>query len=195
MILCVQHLHLEASRKWISLTWLCVGARGVAQRHTLPRRVLRRFWGRVLRRVADPGQHLQESLGPSGPKSPKTSQKGSFRLSAKKSLGKSKHAPNSPISDFRPFLEFLVCFRGLRSDPPKRPFLRPFCDLGPKGPETRVNGGSGRNRRPVSASSKPTTEFAQPHLSRVKRRSSPPRGYKFGRVFVPKWPVITPASS
>ena len=33
-----------------------------------------------------------------------------------------------------------------------------------------------------SASSKPTTEFAQPRLSRVKRRSSPARGYKFGCV-------------
>ena len=30
--------------------------------------------------------------------------------------------------------------------------------------------------------SKPTTEFAQPRLSRVKRRSSPVRGYKFGCV-------------
>ena len=35
----------------------------------------------------------------------------------------------------------------------------------------------------VSASSKPTTEFAQPRLSRVKRRSSPARGYKFGCVY------------
>ena len=33
-----------------------------------------------------------------------------------------------------------------------------------------------------SASSKPTTEFAQPRLSRVKARSSPARGYKFGCV-------------
>ena len=33
-----------------------------------------------------------------------------------------------------------------------------------------------------SASSKPTTEFAQPRLSRVKGRSSPVRGYKFGCV-------------
>ena len=30
-----------------------------------------------------------------------------------------------------------------------------------------------------SAGSKPTTEFAQPRLSRVKARSSPARGYKF----------------
>ena len=34
----------------------------------------------------------------------------------------------------------------------------------------------------ASASSKPTTEFAQPRLSRVKRRSSPATGYKFGCV-------------
>ena len=33
-----------------------------------------------------------------------------------------------------------------------------------------------------SASCKPTTEFAQPRLSRVKGRSSPARGYKFGCV-------------
>ena len=33
-----------------------------------------------------------------------------------------------------------------------------------------------------SASSKPTTEFAQPRLSRVKRQSSPARGYIFGCV-------------
>ena len=34
----------------------------------------------------------------------------------------------------------------------------------------------------ISSSSKPTTEFAQPRLSRVKLRSSPARGYKFGCV-------------
>ena len=34
----------------------------------------------------------------------------------------------------------------------------------------------------ISACSKPTTEFAQPCLSRVKGRSSPVRGYKFGCV-------------
>ena len=34
----------------------------------------------------------------------------------------------------------------------------------------------------ISASSKPTTEFAQPRLSRVKGRSSPARGCKFGCV-------------
>ena len=33
-----------------------------------------------------------------------------------------------------------------------------------------------------SERSKPTTEFAQPRLSRVKARSSPARGYKFGCV-------------
>ena len=33
-----------------------------------------------------------------------------------------------------------------------------------------------------SARSKPTTEFAQPRLSRVKARPSPARGYKFGCV-------------
>ena len=33
-----------------------------------------------------------------------------------------------------------------------------------------------------SASSKPTTEFAQPRVSSVKGRSSPARGYKFGCV-------------
>ena len=37
----------------------------------------------------------------------------------------------------------------------------------------------------TSASSKPPTEFAQPRLSRVKGRSSPARGYKFGCLFVP----------
>ena len=35
---------------------------------------------------------------------------------------------------------------------------------------------------PKSASSEPTTEFAQPCLSRVKGQSSPARGYKFGCV-------------
>ena len=34
----------------------------------------------------------------------------------------------------------------------------------------------------LSVSSKPTSEFAQPRLSRVKRRSSPTTGYKFGCV-------------
>ena len=33
-----------------------------------------------------------------------------------------------------------------------------------------------------STSSKPTIKFAQPRLSRVKRQSSPARGYKFGCV-------------
>ena len=42
----------------------------------------------------------------------------------------------------------------------------------------------------LSASSRPP-EFAQPCscLSRVNGRSSPARGYKFGCVFVPIWPV------
>ena len=35
---------------------------------------------------------------------------------------------------------------------------------------------------PNAVNSKPTTEFAQPRLSRVKARSSPARGYKFGCV-------------
>ena len=39
-----------------------------------------------------------------------------------------------------------------------------------------------RNILRLSASSKPTTEFKQPHLSRVERQSSPARGYKFGCV-------------
>ena len=45
-----------------------------------------------------------------------------------------------------------------------------------------LNAGSGSLSPETAASSKPTTEFAQPCLSRVKRRSSPARGYKFGCV-------------
>ena len=54
---------------------------------------------------------------------------------------------------------------------------------------THVRGGGGQKLLSimmvcgfVSASSKPTTEFAQPRLSRDKARSSPARGYKFGCV-------------
>ena len=39
-----------------------------------------------------------------------------------------------------------------------------------------------QKRSTKHASSKPTTKFAQPRLSRVKGRSSPARGYKFGCV-------------
>ena len=46
----------------------------------------------------------------------------------------------------------------------------------------RFGCGSGAVRMQTSTSSKPTTEFAQPRLSRVKGRSSPARGCKFGCV-------------
>ena len=41
-----------------------------------------------------------------------------------------------------------------------------------------------------SAISKPTTELAQPRLGRVKRGSSPARGYTDLGVFVPIWLVL-----
>ena len=50
------------------------------------------------------------------------------------------------------------------------------------GPWLSVQPYQQRNWKQGSASSKPTSEFAQPRLSRVKGRSSPARGYKFGCV-------------
>ena len=49
-------------------------------------------------------------------------------------------------------------------------------------PSFSFAGAGGGGRSPLSTRSKPTTEFAQPRLSRVKQRSSPTRGYKFGCV-------------
>ena len=55
------------------------------------------------------------------------------------------------------------------------------CRSGMK--KTSENEGADENLHLQRApTSKPTTEFAQPRLSRVKGRSSPARGYKFGCV-------------
>ena len=75
---------------------------------------------------------------------------------------------------------------GCRAAPPptltkKRHLSRPSCH-----PSVTVSQGNFLAKaeialpRGVSASYKPTTEFAQPCLSRVKGRLSPARGYKFG---------------
>ena len=84
--------------------------------------------------------------GVSGPEIAKKSQKGSFWGKVSENTRKSLK-----LLIFRPFwvffsvfLDFFGYFSRLFSRPPKRPFLGLFCDFGPEGPETPVNGGSGR---------------------------------------------------
>ena len=76
--------------------------------------------------------------GPSGPEIAKKSQKG-FLGGLEKSL--EKYPKKSKNIDFRTFLgifsvflDFFGYFSRLFSRPPKRPFLRLFCDFGPGGP-------------------------------------------------------------
>ena len=85
--------------------------------------------------LCDLSDHLQESLGPPGPKSQK---------SHKKSLlgGLKKVPENTPKSRKIPFFRY---FRGLFCRPTKRLFLTLFWGIsGLEGPATPVNGRSGR---------------------------------------------------
>ena len=74
--------------------------------------------------------------GPSGPKIAKKSQKESFWGSAKKSPKipekVKKYTQNWTLLGV--FFDFFGYFRGLFCGPPKRLFLRLFCDFGPGGP-------------------------------------------------------------
>ena len=82
----------------------------------------------------DPSDHLQESPGPPGPKSQKSLKKSLFggpQKSPRKYPKKSKNTPKSPILGIFYFFRY---FRGLFCGPPKRLFLRLFCDFGPGGP-------------------------------------------------------------
>ena len=83
----------------------------------------------------DPSRHLQESPDPPGPKSQKVSRKGLFG-----GLQKSpqKYPKKSKNTDFRTFLgifRLFWVFFGTFLQTPERPFLRLFCDFGPRGPE------------------------------------------------------------
>ena len=81
-----------------------------------------------------------------GPKSQKKSQKRSFlgvRRKVPKNTRKSLKIPKKLRKSV--FLDFSGYFLRLFCGPPKRPFLRLFAISGPEGPETPVNGGSGRD--------------------------------------------------
>ena len=86
----------------------------------------------------DPSRHLQEPPGPPGPKSQKSLKKGLFgglEKSLKKYPKKSKNTDfRTFLGIFSVFLDFFGYFLRLFSRPPKRPFLRLFCDFGPGGP-------------------------------------------------------------
>ena len=89
--------------------------------------------------------------GPSGPKiAKKKSQKGSCWGSTKKSPKNPQKVKKGPKeSDFQAFLgsffDFLGYFRGLLADPQETLFETSFFVI--LGPETPLNGGSGRKRR------------------------------------------------
>ena len=71
----------------------------------------------------DPSDHLQESPGPPGPKSQKTSQKESFWGSAKKSPKIPEKVKNDlKKSNFGVFLTFSGIFGDLFADPQKDSF-------------------------------------------------------------------------
>ena len=76
---------------------------------------------------------------PSGPEIAKKSQKGSF-LGVWRTVSKNtRRSLKIPIFGtfwgiFSVFLDFFGYFLRLFSRPPKRPFLRLFCDFGPGGP-------------------------------------------------------------
>ena len=83
----------------------------------------------------DPSDHLQESLGPPGPKSQK-------KVSKRVCLGVCKKSPKIP--------EKVKKYPNLNgdffADPPKKTLFETFfAILGPEGPETPVNGRSDRN--------------------------------------------------
>ena len=86
--------------------------------------------------------------GPSGPEITIKSQSRSFGgrpKSPRKYPRKSEKGPKkSESGTFWSFFDFLGYFRELSGGPPRRPFLRLFCDFGPEGPEAPVNGGLGR---------------------------------------------------
>ena len=84
--------------------------------------------------ICDPSRHLQESPGPPGPKSQKSLKKGllgGLQKSPEKYPKKSKNTQKVWKSVF---LDFFGYFSGLFCRPPKRPFLRLFCDFGLGGP-------------------------------------------------------------
>ena len=94
----------------------------------------------------DSSRHLQESLDPPGPKS--QSLKKSLFGGPQKSL--KKYPKKSTNTDFRRksvFVDFFGYFLRLFCGPPKRLFLDFFAISGPEGPETPVNGGSGRKEK------------------------------------------------
>ena len=102
-------------------------------------------WGRFHLRPEPPFTGVSR---PSGPKITKKSQKRSFRGSGEKSQKISENVTKK-TKKVRKYavLDFFGYFGGLFCRPPKRP-LRLFWDffalLGLEGPETPVNGGSGR---------------------------------------------------
>ena len=98
----------------------------------------------------DPSRHLQESLGPPGPKSQKSLKKGLLG-GLEKSLEKypkkarkipKKNTQKGPKIDI--FRLFRVFFETFRQTPQKTLFETFFAISGPERPETPVNGGSGR---------------------------------------------------
>ena len=90
---------------------------------------------------------------PSGPEIAKKLKKGLFGV-LEKSLGKyPKKSKNivfrTFLGIFSVFLDFFGYFPRLFSRPPKRPFLRLFCDFGPGGPGDSCKWRLGSQKQPV----------------------------------------------
>ena len=100
--------------------------------------------------VCEPSDELQESLGPSRPEIPKKSEKslpGPPAPGSPKVWKKSRKSPEIHQKfQFCVVLDFSGgYFQGLFADPPRKTLFETFfAILGPEGPETPVNGRSGR---------------------------------------------------
>ena len=92
----------------------------------------------------DPSDHLQESLGPRGPKSQKKSLRKSLFWGVCKKVPENTRK-SQKIPQIRPFWVFFLLFRGIfYFFGFFRGLSRGLAILGSEGPETPVNGRSGR---------------------------------------------------
>ena len=107
---------------------------------------LQENWCEFVLLVLRPERPFTGVSGPSGPKIAKKSQKECFWGSAKKSPKIPEKVKKYPKLDFWGyFLTFSGIFGDFFADPQKHSFWDFFAILGPEGPETPVNGRSGRN--------------------------------------------------
>ena len=98
----------------------------------------------------DPSRHLQESLGPLGPKSQKNLKKGLFGGLQKSPRKYPKESKLPIFGHVRIFLDFGWVFLGTFLQTPKKTLFEIFFAIsGPEGQETPVNGGSGRQARKI----------------------------------------------